>query len=181
MDIALLLLRVGLGLLLVCHATQKVFGWFNGPGISAAAVVFEQLGQRPGRQKVLLAAMCETVSGVLLVVGFATIAGAAIAAGTLFVAAGCSILKQRQFWAVAGGGEYPLVLAFVAVSIGFAGAGKYAVDARLFDPLPAYAGAIAFLVAVLAAVAPLVQSAQALGVRPDDRVTTSSAVSVEHQ
>lgn len=162
MHIALLLLRVGLGAILFCHASQKALGWFQGPGLATAAAIFEGLGQRPGRQRVLLAATCETVSALLLVSGFATIIGATIAAGTLIVAAGVTCLKQHKFWAAAGGGEYPLVLAFMAVCIAFAGAGRYSLDAQIFNPLPAYAAIIAVFVAVLAAAPPLFQSSRAL-------------------
>ena len=34
MDIGLLLLRLTVGLTLAAHGTQKLFGWFGGPGLT---------------------------------------------------------------------------------------------------------------------------------------------------
>ena len=49
MDVGVLIARVVFGLLLAAHGSQKLFGWFGGPGMSGAAAFFEGLGFRPGR------------------------------------------------------------------------------------------------------------------------------------
>ena len=45
MDVGLLILRLLLAFVLYAHATQKVFGWFSGPGLGGAAAIFEKLGR----------------------------------------------------------------------------------------------------------------------------------------
>jgi putative oxidoreductase len=48
MATGLLLLRVVVGLALVGHGTQKLFGWFGGHGPRTTGTFFEMLGYRPG-------------------------------------------------------------------------------------------------------------------------------------
>jgi putative oxidoreductase len=78
MDIGLLLLRLAVGLTLAAHGTQKLFGWFGGPGLNAIGQFFTVLGFPPDRRHALMAAFGETLSGVLLAIGLATPAAAAI-------------------------------------------------------------------------------------------------------
>ena len=44
MDVGLLILRLTVGLTLAAHGTQKLFGWFGGPGIDAVGLRFAPLG-----------------------------------------------------------------------------------------------------------------------------------------
>jgi len=46
MSIALLLLRLGIGLTLAGHGVQKLFGWFGGPGLQRVKLGFEKQGFR---------------------------------------------------------------------------------------------------------------------------------------
>jgi putative oxidoreductase len=161
-DIGLLLLRVVLGFVLFAHATQKLAGWFSGPGLQKAGAIFEALGQSPGRQMAVLAAGCELLAGVLLVLGLGTPVGAAIAAGTMLVAGGAMSAKARSRWNSAGGGEYPLVLALLAVCLAFTGAGSWSGDALLRTPWATaqgwdgvLIGLAAVALAILAALGPL--------------------------
>lgn len=68
MDVGLLLLRLAVGLTLAAHGTQKLFGWFGGPGLSTTGQFFTVLGFPPGRRHALMAALGETLGGVLLAV-----------------------------------------------------------------------------------------------------------------
>jgi hypothetical protein len=47
-SIALPLLRAGLGIILIAHGCQKLFGMFGGMGLNANAALFERLGYSPG-------------------------------------------------------------------------------------------------------------------------------------
>ncbi|MGZ6308602.1 MAG: DoxX family membrane protein, partial [Ktedonobacterales bacterium] len=47
-DLALLVLRILVGLVLAGHGSQKLLGWFGGPGLSRASGSMEKLGFRPG-------------------------------------------------------------------------------------------------------------------------------------
>jgi putative oxidoreductase len=82
-----------------------------------------------------LAAMAELAGAVLLLTGFLTIYGAALAATTLLVAGLSQCLKAGAVMAARGGGEYPLALAAVSAAIGLTGAGAYSLDATLGTPL----------------------------------------------
>src|SRR6266571_698314 len=78
MDIGLLLLRLAVGLTLAAHGTQKLFGWFGGPGLDAVGQFFVMLGFLPGRRNALMAGLAETGGGVLLALGFLTPLAAAL-------------------------------------------------------------------------------------------------------
>ena len=130
MDIGLLLLRLAVGLTLVAHGTQKLFGWFGGPGLNATGQFFTVLGFPPGRQHALMAALGETVSGALLAVGLATPAAAAVVVSVLLVAI-VTVHVGKGFFAQNGGYEYPLVLAAAALTLAFTGPGSLSIDARV--------------------------------------------------
>jgi len=128
MDLGLLLLRLTVGLTLAAHGTQKLFGWFGGPGLSTTGQFFTVLGFPPGRRHALMAALGETLSGVLLAVGFATPVAAAVVVGVLLVAAVTAHLG-KGFFLQNGGYEYPFVLAVAALTLAFTGPGSLSIDA----------------------------------------------------
>src|SRR3954454_7675468 len=72
MDTGLLLIRIVVGLLLVGHGTQKLFGWFGGHGLEGTGGFFEKLGYRPGKVWAAVAGMSETGGGLLLALGLFT-------------------------------------------------------------------------------------------------------------
>ena len=55
MNTGLLVLRLVLGLLLVGHGSQKLFGSFGGPGLTGAGGFFDSLGFRPGKPMAIVA------------------------------------------------------------------------------------------------------------------------------
>lgn len=165
MDLGLLLLRIALAAILYMHAAQKLLGWFSGPGLGKAALIFDSLGQRPGRPMTLLAVTCEAGGAVLVLTGCATPLGAAIVAGTMLVAGGAMTLAKGTVWNAAGGGEYPLMLAALAAVLGFTGPGRWSADHALSAPWLAHSNAAAaltggavVLAAVTAAVPPLLRT-----------------------
>jgi putative oxidoreductase len=182
MELGLLLLRLLLAVIMFIHATQKLLGWFSGPGLSKSAVLFESLGQRPGRVMVTLAAIAELVGGGLTVLGLAAPLAAAIVAATMLVA-GLSITRVKgTVWHAAGGGEYPIVLAAIAAVLGFTGPGNWSLDAALSAPwvstasgAAALTGLLVVVVAVLATFPPLLRSR--LTVKPISRTPEQSNAS----
>ena len=168
LDLGLLLLRLLIGFVLFAHATQKLAGWFNGPGLQKSAAIFEALGQIPGRPMALLAATSELAAAVLLVLGIGTPLGAAIAAGTMLVAGVAMTTKAGNSWNAAGGGEYPLVLAMLAAALAFTGAGAWSLDHALAlpwagadGPQALAIGAVAVALAAVVAAAPISQTIKA--------------------
>ena len=130
MEIGLLLLRLAVGLGLAAHGTKKMFGWFGGPGLSATGQFFTVLGFPPGRRHALMAALGETVGGVLLALGLATPAAAAIVISVMLVAV-VTVHLTKGFFAQKGGYEYAFVLAVAALTVAFTGPGSLSLDALL--------------------------------------------------
>ena len=155
MNIGLLLLRLTVGLTLAAHGSQKLFGWFGGPGLNGTGQFFEMLGLRPGRRQALLAGLAETIGGLLLAVGFVTpLAVAAVL--TVMVVAVFSVHIHRGFFVHNGGYEYNLVLAVAALMLSLTGPGSLSIDAFLnYNHGGAVWGLAAFLVGVIGGIVPL--------------------------
>ena len=130
MNVGLLLLRLVVGLTLAAHGSQKLFGWFGGPGLDATGQFFAMLGFPPGRRHALMAGLAETGGGLLLAVGLFTPFAAAAIIGVMLVAI-VSVHIKKGFFAQNGGYEYNLVLAVAALALAFAGPGSLSVDALL--------------------------------------------------
>lgn len=160
-DLGLLVLRAGVGALLLGHALQKSLGWFGGAGIDATAVVFESWGFRPGRRLVALAAASEVVAAVLLVGGLGFGLGCAILVGTMVVAAAPT--AANGIWAHLGGCEVPLLYGFLGACLALTGPGRLSLDHALGIPDGgAAAGPLLVLLGCAAAVPPLLQRRRAL-------------------
>lgn len=128
-DFGLLSLRLGVGGTLVAHGTQKLFGWFGGPGLRNTGEFFASIGFRPGRVNAAAAGLGEAGGGALLALGLCTpVAGAAVA-GTMVVAA--SLHQENGFFAQGDGYEYPALLSLVAASLALGGPGDLSLDAAL--------------------------------------------------
>ncbi|ODU06479.1 MAG: hypothetical protein ABS81_04335 [Pseudonocardia sp. SCN 72-86] len=153
LDVGLLVLRVALGALLAGHGLQKAFGWFRGPGVAAAGALFEQWGFRPGRVMVGLAALCEIVAAVLLVLGLLTPLAGAIVVGTMVVAATPTVV--HGLWAARGGYELPLVYAVLGAGLALTGPGGWSLDRHLGIPSTSWAGGAAIVLGLLASLGPL--------------------------
>jgi putative oxidoreductase len=108
MKIGRLLLRLVVGGLFVGHGVQKLFGWFDGPGLDTTAQGFEHLGLRPGRPN-------------------------AIAAGSVLVATMLTAIHRvhasKGPWVTNGGYEYNLVLIAAALALAEVGPGTISLDA----------------------------------------------------
>lgn len=124
-DIGLLTLRLVFGLLFAAHGTQKLFGWFGGPGLAANNAGFEQMGYHPGALFGTLAGLSELVGGLLLALGALSPLGAAIVLGTAIV-----IINQTFSGGLLTGQGYEMGLLFGAAAAGlaFTGPGRFAVD-----------------------------------------------------
>jgi len=125
----LLVLRLVIGLLLVGHGTQKLFGYFGGPGLAGAGGFFHSLGFRPGRAMAIVAGTSEAGAGVFLALGLFTPLASAAIIGTLVVAG--SVHWAKGLWGQNGGYETPLLYATAAAALAFTGPGAYSLDNAL--------------------------------------------------
>lgn len=127
MDIALLALRVVVGLLFAGHGAQKLFGSFGGHGLAGTAGFFHQLGMRPGRLHATAAGVAELVGGLLLAFGLITPLAAAMIIAVMVVAV-LTVHVAKGPWVTDGGYEYNLVLIAVAFALAGAGPGELSLD-----------------------------------------------------
>jgi putative oxidoreductase len=132
-DAGLLILRVGVGGVLLAHGAQKLFGWFGGHGIEGTAGAFEQMGFRPGRASAIAAGLGEAGGGALIGLGLATPAAGAAAAGTMIAAA--SVHAPAGFFATGGGYEYPALLGVSTAALALIGPGRLSLDSLLGNRL----------------------------------------------
>jgi len=127
--IALPLLRLTMGLILVPHGCQKLFGWFGGLGFEKFTEIFDKIGWHPAVFWVALVALTESVGGLLLAFGFLTrFAAAAIV--IFMLNAVWSTSAKGFFWAQ-GGMEYPILIGIVALVFLIKGGGRFSVDHAL--------------------------------------------------
>ncbi len=123
-DIALLIVRLGLGLTLAAHGLDKFFGSMRIPGVAGW---FETIGMKPGRLHAVLAASMEIIAGLLFAAGLVTTFAAAGFVGLMVVAA-LLVHAKGGFFITSGGWEYTFVLALVPVTTAMIGPGKWSVD-----------------------------------------------------
>jgi len=126
---ALPILRVGIGLILIPHGAQKLFGWFGGMGYEKFVALFNTLGYRPGVVWVTLVALTEFVGGILLVLGlFTRFAALAL---VIFMIVAVHFTSGKGFFWTAGGLEYSLLILFVGLVFLIRGGGEYSLDRKL--------------------------------------------------
>src|SRR3712207_8544977 len=75
--------RLLIGGLFVGHGTQKLFGWFGGPGRAGTEGMMEALEMRPAKVHALAAGITETAGGTLLAAGLATPLASAALTGVM--------------------------------------------------------------------------------------------------
>ena len=126
MNTGLLVLRLVLGLLLVGHGSQKLFGIFGGPGLTGAGGFFDSLGFRPGKPMAVVAGISESGAGLMIALGFLTPLASAAVIGTLVVAG--SVHWRAGLWAQKGGYELAFFYVAAATALAFSGPGKYSLD-----------------------------------------------------
>jgi putative oxidoreductase len=127
MDIALLVLRVVVGLFFAGHGAQKLFGSFGGHGLAGTAGFMESLGMTPGRRHATAAGAAEFVGGILLVLGLITPLGSALVIAVMVVAIATVHVKNGP-WVTDGGFEYNAVLIAAAFALAGAGPGEISLD-----------------------------------------------------
>jgi putative oxidoreductase len=130
MDLGLLVVRLAVGMLMMGHGAQKLFGSFGGHGPAGTGGFFESLGLTPGRQMAILAGVGELVGGALLAVGLLTPLSAALLSAVLLTAA-WTAHRAAGIWIAEGGYEYNLVLITGLFALTAVGPGEWSLDNSL--------------------------------------------------
>ncbi len=130
LNLAALLLRVILAVVMFAHGYNHVF---NGGKLPGVAGWFASLGFRAPRLQAALASYTELGVAPLLLLGLLTPLGAAGVVGTMGVALVANHFRNGFFIFRKGEGyEYVLMIAVVGVAVGALGGGRFSID-RLLD------------------------------------------------
>jgi putative oxidoreductase len=125
-NIAILLLRVTIGIILFGAGAGKVFSWFGGFGLQMTLHYFAQMGF--SAPLAYLSTFTELIGGLLLILGLLT-RPAAFAVMINMIVATVVTLPKGFFVGMAA---YPFTLAIVAFVILLTGPMAYSIDALLF-------------------------------------------------
>jgi putative oxidoreductase len=150
--LGLLILRLVIGLTLAAHGSQKLFGWWGGPGINGWTRSVEKLRIRPARPWAWIAALSEFGGGLLLALGLLSPLGSLAIVGAMIVAI-VTVHLSRGFWTSKGGFEFNLALIAAAVALALTGPGPYSLDGALRIHLPEPLTLILGTIALIAGVA----------------------------
>ena len=130
MNAGLLLIRLVVGAIFAAHGSQKLFGWFGGPGPQGTAGFMRSLEYRMPMAMGLMAGGSELFGGLAFAAGFATPL-AALALTVVMVNAVRVVHWQNGFFAGNGGYEFNLALSAVAVGVAATGPGRFSLDRAL--------------------------------------------------
>ncbi len=144
-DVGLLMGRSVAGLLVAGHGAQKLFGWFEGPGLQTwTTVVDERMGMRPATLWAPLGGLGEFGGGLLTALGFLNPLGP-IAMGSMMIAASYKGHWGKPIWSSKGGAELAVSFLASAAIAGTHGPGRYSLDALLGVHVPRWVTALALL------------------------------------
>lgn len=125
-NLALLVLRCGIGAVMLAHGINHIFG---GGKIAGTGRWFESLGMKPGIVHAWFASLAEIGGGALLVLGLLTPFGGAAVVGVMLVAwitnhrdNGFFIFRPGEGW------EYVMTLTLAGLAIAVLGAGEWSLD-----------------------------------------------------
>lgn len=125
------ILRIMLGIILIAHGSQKLFGIFGGYGLEGTGKFMDSIGLHPGYIMALLAGAGEFVSGSLLLLGLFSRIGALIAV-LISIVALLSVHIHNGFFMSNNGFEYILLLLIASATILIEGGGKLRLEQNLF-------------------------------------------------
>ena len=147
MNLALLVLRAGIGAVMLAHGLNHIFG---GGKIAGTGRWFESLGMRPGVLHAWLASLSEVAGGVALILGLLTPLGASAVVGAMLVAwitnhrgNGFFIFRPGEGW------EYVMTLTITGFALAILGPGDWSLDEAIGwrDDLVGTTGLVIVLVA----------------------------------
>jgi len=122
--------RAVIGGLFIGHGTQKLYGWFDGPGPEGTEQMMGKIGMHPASRNAMAAGLTETAGGAALALGLATPLAAASLIGVMITAIRQVHLPNGP-WITEGGYEYNLVLIAALMGLVDDGPGPVSADHAL--------------------------------------------------
>jgi putative oxidoreductase len=160
----LLVLHVFVGLLFAAHGAQKLFGWFNGPGLEGGTGFMGSLGLEPARFNAVAAGLIEFAGGIVIALGLVTpFAAAALIA--VMVTAIATVHLANGFFNQDGGVEFNVTLIAALFALTAVGPGDASLDAALNLDLAGFGWALGALAVGIAGGLVTVAAGRALGRR----------------
>lgn len=144
-DFGLLVLRLTVGVAFIGHGTQKLFGWFGGPGMQGTKGMMTSMNVNPPHVWATAVAAGETSGGLLTALGFLSPLGPLNIIAVMWVAVR-KVHWSNGFWNTGGGVEFPLTNMAAAAAIAMIGPGRFSLDRRFGTHLP---GPLAFIATVV--------------------------------
>lgn len=125
-NFGLLFYRLALGISMFYHGYLKYAS--GEQGLYKVGAMLSALGVPSGFEAILgtIASYAEMVGGILIIIGLFTRIGTLLVVGTLAVATILNLNGNFFSW------DYPSQMAFGAIMLFFAGAGRYSLDKALF-------------------------------------------------
>jgi putative oxidoreductase len=130
MSVAKVAARVLMGGLFFGHGTQKLQGWFGGPGLAGTDGMMQALNMYPPRRNSIAAGTVETAGGAMLALGLGTPLASAALIGNMVTAIRKVHLPNGP-WAANGGWEYNAVLIAALAVLAEQGPGPLSLDRAL--------------------------------------------------
>jgi putative oxidoreductase len=127
MQVARFIGRLTIGGLFIGHGTQKLMGWFGGPGLEGTDQMMQSLEMHPPRRNALAAGITEAGAGALVAAGLCTPLAASGLIGVMTTAIR-KVHWRRGVWNSSGGYEYNLVLIAALAALAEAGPGELSLD-----------------------------------------------------
>ena len=119
-NLGMLLLRVGTGILLIAHGQNKF------RGLNGTASWFGSIGMKPAKLHAVAAASTETFGGLFLALGLLTPLAAMAIVGTMTVAGWVD--HRKAFFIFKGGFEFVYAVSLAVVAVAVVGPGRWSLD-----------------------------------------------------
>lgn len=126
-SLAPLALRIPIGIILLAHGAQKLFGWFGGYGLEGTGQWMASIGLTPGYLMALMAGSSEFFGGLFLLFGLLTRPTALVLSFTMVIAI-FSVHIDNGLFLTNNGYEFGLALLAATASLAISGAGRFALD-----------------------------------------------------
>ena len=130
MSYGILLVRLVMGLTLVGHGSQKLFGVFGGLGQSGEREFLTEFGFRAPVVMAFVLGFGEAVAGLMFASGF-VIPVASLAIAVFMINAIFAVLRPHGYFVINGGYEYAVLIWTVAVGVAATGGGRFSIDAAI--------------------------------------------------
>ncbi|GAC1457186.1 MAG: hypothetical protein NVS1B1_11300 [Candidatus Limnocylindrales bacterium] len=143
-DLARLILRLVFGGLVAGHGAQKLFGWFEGPGLGGTEKMVSSMGLKPADKWALAAAGSEFAGGTLTALGFLSPLGPLAVIAPMTVAT-TTVHADKPIWASKGGAELAVTNLAIAGALFLAGPGVLSLDTVLRTKVPWWLSGLAIL------------------------------------